>query len=199
MKVLLIDNYDSFTYNLAQLLTQTGLCEYHVALNDQIALGDVDAYDKILISPGPGLPGEAGITCDIIRRYASEKSILGICLGHQAIAEVFGARLFQMPAAQHGQTVETSLVKKDDPLFTGLPDMFVTTLYHSWAVDPASIPLDLLITATSSHGHIMGLRHARYAVWGLQFHPESIATEYGLEMMRNWLNKNHGRWVMGDE
>lgn len=187
MKVLLIDNYDSFTYNLAQLLAQTKLCEYSVVLNDQIALEDVDAFDKILISPGPGLPSSAGITCDIISTYAKTKSILGICLGHQAIAEVFGAQLFQMPVAQHGQTVETSLIKKDDPLFAGLPDSIVTTLYHSWAVDPASLPSELLITATSSDGHIMGLRHTHYAVWGLQFHPESIATEYGLEMMRNWL------------
>lgn len=187
MKVLLIDNYDSFTYNLAQLLSVSGLCEYDIALNDQIKLDDVREYDKILISPGPGLPTEAGITIDVIRRYASEKSILGICLGHQAIAEVYGAQLFQMTLPQHGQTVKTILHSPEERLFVGLPHAFITTLYHSWSVVVASIPPDLLITATTEDGHIMGLSHRKYDVKGLQFHPESIATEYGFEIIRNWL------------
>ncbi len=187
MKVLIIDNYDSFTYNLAQLLEKSGMCEYKIVLNDQITLDEVDEYDKILISPGPGLPAEAGITCDVIKKYASDKSILGICLGHQAIAEVFGATLFQMSSPQHGQTVKAIVQTTAEILFDGLPHEFIATLYHSWSVVSDSLPSELLVTATTEDGHILGLSHRKYDVKGLQFHPESIATEHGLEMIRNWL------------
>lgn len=187
MKVLLIDNYDSFSYNLAQLLRQSGLCEYDVVLNDQILLEEIAQYDKILISPGPGLPAEAGITNAVISAFAPVKSILGICLGHQAIAEVFGARLFQMPFAQHGQTVRAQLLSKSDLLFTGLPETFMVALYHSWSVDGASLPSSLRVTATTDDGHILGIRHHLYDVAGLQFHPESVATEFGFAIILNWL------------
>lgn len=187
MRVLLLDNYDSFTYNLAQLLEQSGLCTYDVILNDQVEVETISDYDKILISPGPGLPHESGRLQEIVHRYAAVKPILGICLGLQAIAIEFGWRLVKMEEAQHGQTVETTILNGSEPLFAGLPPAFRTTLYHSWMVDPQNPGDDLVITARSRRGNIMAMRHKTYDVCGLQFHPESAGTEYGREMIENWL------------
>jgi anthranilate synthase component 2 len=188
MKVLLIDNYDSFTFNLAQLLSQSGLCTYDVVLNDQVSEGLPARYDKILISPGPGLPAESGAISEVIRNYAPSKPILGICLGHQAIAEVFGARLMKMVFPMHGQTVETIITPERDPLFQNLPRSISTALYHSWIVAPETVPPELRVIARTANGHIMGLSHRVYDVRGLQFHPESVATEYGGAIIRNWLS-----------
>lgn len=187
MKVLLIDNYDSFTYNLAQLLERSGRCSYDVVLNDQIGLRDIDTYDKILISPGPGLPADAGITCNIIRTYGAIKPILGICLGHQAIAEVYGARLYQMAEPQHGQTRDLHVTEPADVLFKGLSPVFQVTLYHSWSVERNSVPDCLQVTALSPGGQVLALRHRDFPVWGVQFHPESVATQHGFEIVMNWL------------
>jgi anthranilate synthase component 2 len=187
MKVLLIDNYDSFTFNLAQLLSQSGLCTFDIRLNDQITADLPSQYDKILISPGPGLPRESGSICTVIHEFASTKSILGICLGHQAIAEVFGARLTKMDVPMHGQTVETIITPECDPIFNHLPRSITAALYHSWIVARETVPPELRVTARTPQGHIMGLSHRVFDVKGLQFHPESIATDFGAMIIKNWL------------
>jgi len=186
MKILILDNYDSFTYNLVHIIRELNF-DYDVFRNDKIALEEVNHYDKILLSPGPGIPDEAGIMKALIETYAPTKSILGICLGHQGIAEVFGAKLFNIPTVLHGVTSITTTKDNDEVLFEGLPPSFQVCHYHSWAVMPDSIPADLVITATNDDGMIMGLRHKTYDVKGLQFHPESIMTPEGPKMIKNWL------------
>ncbi len=186
MRILVLDNYDSFTYNLVYILRElhSGV---EVFRNDKIALEEVGAYDKILLSPGPGIPSEAGIMQDLVRTYAPSKSILGICLGEQGIAEVFGASLENMTDVLHGVSHEVIVTDPSDRLFRGIPGSFKAGRYHSWTVIPSSVPEDLKVTAVDNEGRVMGIAHKRYDVRGLQFHPESVLTEYGREMLENWL------------
>ncbi len=191
MKILILDNYDSFTFNLyhivESLLSDGDTLEVH--RNDQISLEAVGQYDKIIISPGPGLPEEAGITCELIRRYAPEKSILGVCLGHQAITEVFGGRLQNLEQVLHGVSIATKVEKPDALLFRHCPDVFETGRYHSWVPDPEAFPKALEITALDQNGHIMALQHKTFDVHGVQFHPESVMTPVGKQILRNWVGR----------
>lgn len=187
MKILLLDNYDSFTQNLKQILEESELCDFDIRENDRISLTEVAVYDKILISPGPGVPQEAGILLEIIREYAPLKSILGVCLGHQAIGEVFGAQLFNLPLVYHGQEAKIKVLDHQDVLFRKLGSELSVGLYHSWAVSPQDFPTELEIIALSESGVIMALRHKRFKVWGIQFHPESIMTSLGKNLLENWL------------
>ena len=189
-KVLVIDNYDSFTYNLVHILRELGLDnELEVHRNDKISVDYVDGFEKILLSPGPGLPKDAGIMPEVIKRYASSKSILGVCLGHQGIAESFGGKLFNLPTVFHGVATETQLTREHDMLFNGLPDHFNVCRYHSWAVTPGGLPESLKVTAVDDEGNIMAIKHAEYKVRGVQFHPESIMTDHGIHMMDNWIKE----------
>lgn len=187
-KILLIDNYDSFTYNLVHLIKSISTMEINVVRNDKITLQEVNAYDKILISPGPGIPSEAGIIREVIRNYAKTKSILGICLGHQAITEVFGGKLVNMEKVFHGVATPVNLSEERDEIFKGIPASFLVGRYHSWQADKETFSTELKITAEDKDGSIMALAHRVYDVKGLQFHPESILTEFGKEIMFNWVN-----------
>lgn len=189
MKILVFDNYDSFTYNLVHYLEKVSDVKADVFRNDKISLEEINRYDKILLSPGPGLPSEAGILLDVIKKYSPEKSILGVCLGHQAIGEVFGLKLKNLDSVYHGVASEMEVLK-DDLLFRGLPKKFKAGRYHSWVADapPSGFPDDLEITVKDENGFVMGLRHKKFDVRGVQFHPESILTEHGLELIRNWVN-----------
>ncbi len=187
-KILIIDNYDSFTYNLVHLVNEIGL-QCDVWRNDQFNIDDVDAYDKIILSPGPGIPSEAGLLLDVIAKYAPTKSIFGVCLGQQAIAEVFGGTLYNLKQPMHGIATPITVTDDEEQLFAGLPHHFKVGRYHSWVVDEKSIPDVLTVTAIDeADNSAMALRHKQYDVRGVQFHPESILTEYGKEMMQNWLN-----------
>ncbi|MDH5475711.1 MAG: aminodeoxychorismate/anthranilate synthase component II [Cyclobacteriaceae bacterium] len=189
-KILVLDNYDSFTYNLVYLLKQISPSStVDVYRNDEIPISKVQQYDKILLSPGPSLPKNAGILKELIEKYADSKSILGVCLGHQAIAEVFGASLFNMKEVLHGYEGKLKINDSSESLFHQVEDGSRIGQYHSWSVDADSIPDCLKITAESKEGHIMGVSHTRYDVKGLQFHPESIMTEYGMQIIKNWLYK----------
>ncbi len=186
--ILIIDNYDSFTYNLVHLVNELGL-QCDVWRNDKFALEDVDAYDKIILSPGPGVPSEAGLLLDVIKRYAPTKSIFGVCLGQQAIAEVFGGSLYNLSQPMHGIATPIKVTDGDEQLFKGLPQHFKVGRYHSWVVSGNDLPEVLKVTAIDEEDNsIMALSHREYDVRGVQFHPESILTEYGKEMMGNWLN-----------
>ena len=186
-KILIIDNYDSFTYNLVHLVNEIGLqCE--VWRNDKFNLGDVDDFSHIILSPGPGIPSEAGLLLDVIARYAPTKSIFGVCLGQQAIAEAFGGQLYNLSRPMHGIATPIKVTDADEKLFTGLPESFKVGRYHSWVVDHKGLPDVLTITAIDEQDNsIMALRHKQYDVRGVQFHPESVLTEYGRQMMQNWL------------
>lgn len=186
MKILVLDNYDSFTWNLVHLLRDAGYGP-DVYRNDKITVEAAGRYDKILLSPGPGVPDEAGIMKELIHTYAPVKSILGICLGHQGIAEVFGARLFNLSEVRHGVTSIAQVQDPEELLFRNLPPAFQVCHYHSWAVLPESMPDDLRITARGEDGLILGIRHVQYDVRGLQFHPESVMTPEGYKIMKNWL------------
>lgn len=188
-KILVFDNYDSFTYNLVQLIERIVGEKVDVVRNDKIALEDVNQYDKILLSPGPGIPEEAGLLLPLIKQYAPTKSILGVCLGEQAIGEAFGAKLTNLSEVFHG--IATDAIKTDvaSPLFEGLSERFDVGRYHSWVVDKEGFPEVLEITAVDDEGFIMGLQHKEYDVQGVQFHPESILTPEGEKILRNWLNK----------
>ncbi|HEY9559236.1 MAG TPA: aminodeoxychorismate/anthranilate synthase component II [Anseongella sp.] len=188
-KILILDNYDSFTYNLVHLVREIGLGRPEVHRNDKIALEAVAEYDGIILSPGPGIPSESGILCDLIREYAPSKPIFGVCLGEQAIAEVFGATLINLPRVVHGVAMDTEVLDENDPLFNGIPTRFKSGRYHSWAVSPDHFPDCLRITAKGPENTIMALRHRDYNVCGVQFHPESILTEHGRVMMENWLKQ----------
>ena len=185
MKILLIDNYDSFTYNLFQYLEEAG-AEVCVVRNDQFNLADVAAYDKIVLSPGPGIPSEAGLLEDVIKTYADKKPILGICLGEQAIGEVFGGQLHNLAHVFHGVQTPAHIVA-DDYLFNGLPRNIQVGRYHSWVVQSEGLPDCLEVTALSDEGQIMALRHKVYDVHGIQFHPESILTPNGRTMIENFV------------
>jgi anthranilate synthase component 2 len=186
MKILVLDNYDSFTYNLVHIVRALGYA-MDIYRNDKMALEDVKKYDKILLSPGPGIPDEAGIMKKVVKEYGPTKSILGICLGHQGIGEVYGASLFNIPKVLHGVTSTAEVTDKEEYLFKGVPETFQATHYHSWAVVPETINGDLKVTAVNNEGLVMGLRHKKFDVKGLQFHPESIMTPEGPKMIENWL------------
>ncbi len=187
MKILVLDNYDSFTYNLVYILRELH-DDVEVHRNDKIALEDVAQYDKILLSPGPGIPSEAGIMQDLIRTYAPTKSIMGVCLGHQGIGEVFGATLINMPDVLHGISDKAIITDPSEPLFKGLPPSFQVGRYHSWTVIGDTVPDTMTITAVDEKGEVMALRHNTHDVRGVQFHPESVLTEHGKEMLQNWLS-----------
>lgn len=194
MKILVFDNYDSFTYNLVHLVEKITGEKVDVRRNDQIPLENVQEYDKIILSPGPGLPSEAGMLLPLIKRYASSKSILGVCLGHQAIGEVFGGRLINLTKVYHGVASPVQIIPHNPRmasvrtnLFDGIPDGFLAGRYHSWVIDSNEFPEMLEVTAKDSNGQIMALRHKEYDIVGVQFHPESVLTPYGEKIMKNWL------------
>ena len=186
MKILVLDNYDSFTYNLVYIIRQLGFgAQMDIFRNDKIDLEEVGKYDKILLSPGPGVPSEAGIMPQLLKMYGPVKDILGICLGHQAIGEAFGASLTNLSEVVHGVASEVKI--EEDPLFEGLPAHFKVGRYHSWVINEETLPAELEVTARTPDQQIMGVRHKEYSIRGLQFHPESILTEHGVQMIQNWL------------
>ena len=185
MKVVIIDNYDSFTYNLSHLVKELG-AEVTVVRNDQFHLEELEQYSKIILSPGPGIPSEAGLLLDVIRTYAGRKPILGVCLGHQAIGEVFGAKLENLSDVFHGVATPCHIIA-DDPIFSGLERDITIGRYHSWVVSREDLPDCLEVTAESDEGQIMALRHRELNVRGIQFHPESVLTPDGRKMLQNWM------------
>ena len=187
MKILVVDNYDSFTYNLVHYLEQLTDATIEVHRNDKISLKEIERFDKILLSPGPGIPSEAGILLDVIKIYSPTKSILGVCLGQQAIAEAFGGSLSNLKEVFHGVSTPVEIIK-DDILFKNIPKKLNVGRYHSWAVNKEDLPAELEITCIDESGSIMALRHKTYDVRAVQFHPESVLTEHGLEMIKNWVN-----------
>ena len=190
MKLLVLDNYDSFTYNLVQILEELTGSPVDVYRNDKISLDAVQAYDKILLSPGPGLPEESGILLELIKTYGPTKSILGVCLGEQAIGQVYGAQLENLSEVFHGVSTNCLLSSKTSPALKDLPQKFTVGRYHSWVVSKEAFPEDTLeITAEDENGQIMGLRHKRYDVEGVQFHPESVLTPEGRRILENWLKQ----------
>lgn len=186
-KILVIDNYDSFTYNLVYYIEKLTGTSPSVFRNNELSLDAVDGYDKILLSPGPGVPSDAGICIDLIKRYASAKSILGICLGHQAIGEAFGGKLLNLKSVFHGVATPIDISDQQDTLFRNLPSSITGGRYHSWVVSEDDLPQCLKITCRDENGIIMGLSHTQYDVKGLQFHPESVLTEFGMNIMANWI------------
>lgn len=186
-KVLVIDNYDSFTYNLVHLLQELGRA-YEVVRNDKFELGCVDNFDAILLSPGPGIPEEAGLLLDVIRRYGPSKRILGVCLGQQAIAEVYGGTLYNMPKPLHGVATDIIVTDPAEKIFQGYPEGSKIGRYHSWAVEKENLPKCLKVTAVDADGVIMALSHTEYDIKGMQFHPESILTDNGKLLIANWLS-----------
>ncbi|MDV6168712.1 aminodeoxychorismate/anthranilate synthase component II [Flavobacterium sp. DG1-102-2] len=185
-KILVIDNYDSFTYNLVHYLEDLD-CKVFVLRNDEVSIEDPADYDKILLSPGPGIPDEAGLLKNIIKEYASTKSILGICLGQQAIGEVFGGTLINLEEVHHGVAADIKITVENEPLFTGMGDTISVGRYHSWSVDNANFPDVLEVTSVDKSGNIMSLRHKIYDVRGVQFHPESVLTPLGKQILKNWV------------
>ena len=185
MKIVIIDNYDSFTYNLSHLLKELG-AEIDVVRNDKFELMDLEQYDKIVLSPGPGIPSEAGLLLDVIRTYAGRKPILGVCLGHQAIGEVFGASLENLKEVYHGVQTDGKQLG-NDYIFEGLPERVMMGRYHSWVVAKDSVPECLEVTAMSDDGEIMAMRHRQYDIHGIQFHPESVLTPEGKTIVGNFL------------
>jgi anthranilate synthase component 2 len=186
MKILVFDNYDSFTYNLVQIIKEQSNASVDVFRNDEIPLEDVKAYDKILLSPGPGIPSESGLLIPLIQAYASTKSILGVCLGQQAIAEAFGGSLTNLSKVYHGIATPVELIG-DSVLFEGLPKTFHVGRYHSWVVNENDLPAELKITSKDADGYIMSLEHTTYDVKGVQYHPESVLTPEGAKIIGNWL------------
>lgn len=185
--ILVIDNYDSFTYNLVHAIRKISGRQVDVYRNDQISLQDVDRYNKIILSPGPGLPHEAGILLDVIRTYAPTKSILGVCLGHQAIGVAFGGNLQNMNRVIHGMATRVKQIPESTLLFKGLPDRFDAGRYHSWTVENQNLPECLEVTSYDEEGRIMSMKHREYDVEGVQFHPESVLTPLGEQILKNWL------------
>lgn len=186
-RILVFDNYDSFTYNLVHLAESVLGHTVTVVRNDDLPLDQVMDFDKIILSPGPGIPSEAGLLMPLVAAYAGTKSILGVCLGHQAIGQHFGANLINLPEVYHGVAGPVRILSSRSRLFEGIPDGFAAGRYHSWAVDRNGLPDCLEVTAEDANGLIMGLRHRQYDVEGVQFHPESILTKRGEQLMRNWL------------
>lgn len=187
MKILIFDNYDSFTYNLVHLVKELGFTDVDVYRNDKIALEDIAEYDKIILSPGPGIPSEAGLLLPLIKEYAGKKPILGVCLGHQAIGEAFGAELTNLEDVYHGVATQIKITKPDY-IFDSLNRELEVGRYHSWIVSNKTIPECIEITAVDNNGQIMALRHKEYDIHGVQFHPESVLTPTGETIVRNFLN-----------
>ncbi|MGE5943735.1 MAG: anthranilate synthase component II [Flavobacteriales bacterium] len=186
MKILVIDNYDSFTYNLVHYLEDLN-CDVTVLRNDKLTLEDVEPFDKIVLSPGPGIPDEAGLLKPIIKKYAPTKSILGVCLGQQAIGEVFGGSLINLEDVYHGVATKVTITVDDESLFNGLEKEIEVGRYHSWVVD-ANLPDSLEATSFDSNGQVMSLRHKTYDVKGVQYHPESVLTPFGKQILKNWID-----------
>lgn len=185
--ILVVDNYDSFTYNLVHYLEALN-CKVTVLRNDEIDLEEVKNYNKILLSPGPGIPSEAGLLKEIIKEYASTKSILGICLGQQAIGEVFGSTLKNLEKVYHGTASKAKIIVQDETLFKDIPTEFLVGRYHSWVVEKSNLGPELEITSLDENGEIMSLRHKTFDVKGVQFHPESILTPFGKQILENWIH-----------
>jgi len=188
-RILVFDNYDSFTYNLVHLIEKILHTKVEVYRNDKIALEAVATYDKIILSPGPGIPEEAGLLLPLIKAYASSKSILGVCLGHQAIAEAFGGQLLNLSAVYHGVATPVTILNEQAPLFKGMTNPIMAGRYHSWIVSDEGFPETLEVTARDENGSIMALQHKSYDVQGVQFHPESVLTPDGETLLRNWLKQ----------
>ncbi|WP_310992883.1 anthranilate synthase component II [Aequorivita marina] len=186
LKILVIDNYDSFVYNLVHYLEELD-CEVSVKRNDRFTLEEVADFDKILLSPGPGIPDEAGLLKEVIKQYATSKPILGVCLGQQAIGEVFGGNLENLSEVFHGVATTATILSKNEPLFKGLESKIEIGRYHSWVVSKKGFPEVLEVTSEDDHGQIMSLRHKFYNVCGVQFHPESVLTPMGKQIIRNWV------------
>ncbi len=186
MKILILDNYDSFTYNLVHYVEQ--FCDdLTVKRNDEILLDTVDDFDAIVLSPGPGLPKDAGIMPELIKRYSSTKKILGVCLGHQAIGEAFGGKLKNLNQVHHGVSIPVNIIDRNESLFSGLPNRIDTGRYHSWVIDRETVPFQLMVTANDDDSQIMAIRHKEFDVCGVQFHPESLLTPEGLKIIENWV------------
>ncbi|MEL6924082.1 MAG: aminodeoxychorismate/anthranilate synthase component II [Bacteroidota bacterium] len=191
MKILILDNYDSFTYNLVQYVRELTGEDIDVYRNDEISLDAVAQYDTIILSPGPGVPKDAGIMPALLQQYASTKSIFGVCLGHQAIGEAFGAELLNLKEVYHGVPTPMMQTDVEEPLFAHVPQTFEAGRYHSWVVRKESLPAALIVTAVDDQGEIMAMRHREYDVVGVQFHPESIMTPYGKQMLANFLKVDY--------
>lgn len=191
MKVMVIDNYDSFVYNLVHYLREFG-CQVKVVRNDKVKISELEEYDKILLSPGPGIPSEAGKLLEIIKRYSLEKSILGVCLGHQAIAEAFGGKLRNLEKVYHGVAEKLIITNKELYLFKNIPSGIKVGRYHSWIVEN-DLPDCLSVTAVDDQGKIMALMHNELDILGVQFHPESVLTEFGKQMIKNWIDGPYER------
>lgn len=189
MKILVFDNYDSFTYNLVHLVEKITGEKVDVYRNDQIPLEKVKEYDKIILSPGPGIPSEAGLLLPLIKEYASSKSILGVCLGHQAIGEAFGGKLVNLSTVYHGIATPIKITRPSSAILKGLDEVVEVGRYHSWVVSDEGFPDVLEITAMDDNGYIMALQHKTYDVQGVQFHPESVLTPQGETILRNWLKE----------
>jgi anthranilate synthase component 2 len=198
MRILVFDNYDSFTYNLVHLVEKILHQKVDVYRNDQIPLEKIKEYDKIILSPGPGVPSEAGLLLPLIREYAASKSILGVCLGHQAIGEAFGGKLVNLSTVYHGVATPVNILRRGAAgadaagagaadLFEGLPDVLEAGRYHSWVISEEGFPSELEVTARDANNYIMALRHTRLDVQGVQFHPESVLTPMGAQIVNNWL------------
>jgi len=190
-RILIIDNYDSFTYNLAHYIGNLTDIPFDVCRNDQIGLEEISQYSRILLSPGPGIPSEAGICLELIRRYAPEKSILGVCLGHQAICEAFGGTLINLDKVYHGVATPINVIAPEDRLYKELPGRIDVGRYHSWVASRDNFPDSLKITSMDDQGIIMGVSHKSFDVKGVQYHPESVLTHHGMKIMENWLNNKN--------
>jgi len=188
MKILVLDNYDSFTYNLVHYIKELTNAEVDVFRNTEIELEAIAKYDKILLSPGPGIPSEAGIMPAVIKEYAATKNILGVCLGHQAIVEAFGGEIYNMKNVYHGVESVLTLTDKSDPLYKGISDTCKVGRYHSWNAVKETLPECFIITSTDEDGRIMSIRHKELAVYGVQYHPESVLTPEGKTLIKNWLD-----------
>lgn len=197
MKILVFDNYDSFTYNLVHLVEKITHTKVDVYRNDQIALEKVKDYDKIILSPGPGIPEEAGLLLPLIKEYAATKSVLGVCLGHQAIGQAFGGKLVNLSTVYHGVATKIQVGSQESgvrsQLFDGLPDKIEAGRYHSWIISDENFPKELEVTARDDNNYIMALQHKKYDVQGVQFHPESVLTPDGESILRNWLSPHPRR------
>lgn len=188
MKIFILDNFDSFTYNLVHIIEQFA-SKIIVKRNNECNISEIQDFDKIIFSPGPGLPSEVPIIHEIINKYKETKSILGVCLGHQSIAEFFGGNIINMPEVNHGREFETKIIK-NDYIFKNIPEIFYSGRYHSWVVNKKDFPNSLEITSIDSKNQIMSLRHKTYDIRGVQFHPESIMTKYGKKILQNWVDSN---------
>jgi len=185
--ILILDNFDSFTYNLAHMVKEISNQEVVVIRNNGISVEDAAAFDKIILSPGPGIPTEAGIMMDLVKRLSPTHKILGVCLGHQCIGEVFGGKLENLSNVIHGKGILTTVKVESEPIYAGVPSTFMCGRYHSWVVSKTEFPDDLIVTAEDKDGYVMSLRHKDYNVVGVQYHPESVLTPDGHQLIKNWL------------